>query len=272
MADKSFFSIAGFDPSSGAGVTADVKTAAAHRCYAVTCITALTVQTTQRVYTVEPVRSEIVSDTLFELAADIPPDAVRIGMLGSAEVAEAVAGFLEAVHPPNIVLDPVLVSSSGHPLLDTQGLETLRSRLLPLADVVTPNLTEAAVLSGLEIPSPPASVEDATAAMHDAAQRLHGLGSRNVVVTGGDLNMDEAIDLLSLDGNREEWLRAPRIPSRSTHGTGCAFASSIACNLAWGMDVRSAVAAAKDYVRDAMTRAVPIGRGRGPLNHLFLRN
>lgn len=272
MAAKSFFSIAGYDPSSGAGVTADVKTAAAHNCYALTCITALTVQTTQQVYAVEPIRPEIVSDTLFELAADTPPDAVRIGMLGSAEVAEAVAAFLEAVRPPNVVLDPVLVSSSGKSLLDPRGQEVLRSRLLPLADVITPNLAEAYALSGIAAPPRRTTTEATMDAMREAALRLHTLGSRNVVVTGGDNDLEEALDLLSMAGvsaTREEWLRAPKVHSKSTHGTGCAFASAIACNLAWGMDLTAAVRAAKEYVREAMLRAIPIGRGRGPLNHLF---
>ncbi len=266
---KIFFSIAGFDPSSGAGITADVKTAAAHDCYAVTCITALTVQTTERVSVVEPVRGELVCDTLFELASDTPPDAVRIGMLGSREVAEAVATFLETVHPPHVVLDPVLCSSSGTPLLDVAGQQVLQRRLLPLADVITPNLEEAAVLCGVSRPAP-SSMKDAEEQMVQFCRQLHGLGSRNVVVTGGGL--EQAVDLLSMAtdaGIVQHWFRAPGIESRSTHGTGCAFASAIACNLAWGKSTPEAVRLAKEYVRQAMVQAVPMGRGRGPLNHLW---
>src|ERR1019366_3042628 len=141
-------SIAGYDPSSGAGVTADIKTAAALGCYAVTCITALTVQSTQGVFGVEPVRAELVRQTLFRLADDVAIAAVRIGMLGSGEVAGVVADFLRQSKPPNVVLDPVLRSSSGASLVDAQGLGVIRGRLLPLCDVVSPNVDEAAELVG----------------------------------------------------------------------------------------------------------------------------
>ena len=144
-------SIAGYDPSSGAGITADVKTAAALGCYAVTCITALTVQSTQGVFGVEPVRPELVRETLFRLADDVEFAAVRIGMLGSGEVAEVVADFLRQVKPRNVVLDPVLRSSSGANLIDAAGLAAIRSQLLPLCDVITPNLDEATELAG-EVP------------------------------------------------------------------------------------------------------------------------
>src|ERR1022692_2828631 len=140
-------SIAGYDPSSGAGITADIKTAAAQGCYAVTCITALTVQSTQGVFGGEAVRAELVRQTLFRLADDVAIASVRIGMLGSGEVAEVVADFLRQSKPPNVVLDPVLRSSSGASLVDAQGLGVIRSRLLPLCDVVSPNGEEAAVLA-----------------------------------------------------------------------------------------------------------------------------
>ncbi len=147
-------SIAGFDPSSGAGITADIKTIAAHGCYGATCITALTVQTTQGVRAVEAVKPEMVRATLRELAADLPISAVRIGMLGSAAVVEAVLEFLESTRPPNVVLDPVMGSSSGAELLDAAGVALLKSRMLPLVSVVTPNIDEVAVLSGLPAPEP----------------------------------------------------------------------------------------------------------------------
>ena len=252
-------SIAGYDPSSGAGVTADVKTAVAHRCYATTCITALTVQTTERVFAVESVCAEVVRDTLFELEKDLPPKAVRIGMLGNGALAEVVAEFLETVRPPNVVLDPVLRSSSGTALLDNRGERLLRERLLKLADVVTPNIEEAAVLAELA----------GQTSQPELAAALRRLGSRAVVVTGGGL--DDSADLLSWPGG-EEWLRAPRIESRATHGTGCAFAMAIACNLANGVELAQAVRAAKDYVRKAIEAAQPMGSGRGPMNHLFGRN
>jgi len=245
-------SIAGYDPSSGAGVTADIKTIAAHGCYGITCITALTIQTTQGVSGVEPVRAEVVRRTLEELAGDFGIAAVRIGMLGSGDVAAAVSDFLQLAQLKNVVLDPIVKSSSGTDLIDARGQQILRERLLKLADVVTPNVDEAAVLTGLSD-------------RREGAKQLHDLGAKVVVVTGGHLQ--QAVDLLYHNGEFEE-LKAPKIQSRSTHGTGCAFATAIACELAKGNPVRDAVISAKAYVRDAILRAYPIGKGTGPLNHL----
>ena len=258
-------SIAGFDPSSGAGVTADIKTAAAHGCFALSCITAVTVQTTQGVRRVEPSLGEVVSETLFELAADLPIDAVRIGMLGSAEVAEAVAAFLETARPPNVVLDPILRSSSGAHLLDAKGAEILKNRLLPLATLTTPNLPEAAVLTGLPV--------SGLADMRAAGRELLRLGARNVVITGGHLEGD-ALDLLLWrpDGTGEifeEELQGERIQSSSTHGTGCAFATSVACHLARGFRIPEAVSGAKEFVRSAIEHATPMGHGKGPMELLW---
>lgn len=259
-------SIAGFDPSSGAGVTADVKTAAAHGCFALTCITAVTVQTTHGVRRVEPMLGEVVCETLFELAADLPIQAVRIGMLGSGEVADAVAGFLETTRPPNIVLDPIVKSSSGANLLDGRGLEIMRTRLLPLADVVTPNLAEAAALTGCQVTE--------LAQMQEAGRRLLKIGAKNVVVTGGHLTGDRVVDLLlwrpeGTEEVLEEELAGARIESTSTHGTGCAFATSVACHLARGFRLPDAVAGAKSYVRTAIERATPMGHGKGPMELLW---
>ncbi len=258
-------SIAGFDPSSGAGVTADIKTAAAHSCFALTSITAVTVQTTQGVHRVAPIEGEIVCQTLFELAADLPIQAVRIGMLGSGEVAEAVAGFLETTRPPNIVLDPIIRSSSGAELLDAKGFEVLTRRLLPLATVVTPNLAEAEALTG----RPVAGIEG----MRLAARELLNLGAKNAVVTGGHLEGNQMTDLLLWQADSgevlEEQLTGERIVSNSTHGTGCAFATSIACHLARGFPIPKAVAGAKEFVRVAIERATPMGHGKGPLELLW---
>lgn len=259
-------SIAGFDPSSGAGVTADVKTAAAHGCFAVTCVTAVTVQTTVGVHRVEPILGEVVSQTLYELAADLAIAAVRIGMLGSAEVAEAVAGFLETAKLPNVVLDPIVRSSSGSALVSPRGMEIMRTRLLPLCDLITPNLAEAAALIGQEV-----SVIDA---MRTAGRQLLGMGARNVVVTGGHLEGGRAVDLLLWrdpdSGDLfEEELSAEHLDSRSTHGTGCAFATSVACHLARGYRMADAVSGAKNFVLSAIEKAEPMGHGVGPLNLLW---
>ena len=259
MAPPVVLTIAGFDPSSGAGVTADIKTLAAHGCYGVACITALTVQSTRGVAEVHPADPEAARRTLEALAADFAFAAVRIGMLGSGGMAEAVADFLERSRPANVVLDPVLRSSSGAALLDAHGQRVLVQRLLTLADVVTPNAAEAAALSGLE-------VGDAEG-MRSAARRLHELGAKAVVITGGD--WAEPMDLFSpAEGPHETW-SAPRLPSSSTHGTGCAFATAIAANLALGKGLGESVVGAREFVRAAIAHAHKLGHGAGPVNHLF---
>lgn len=254
--------IAGFDPSSGAGVTADIKTIAAHDCYGVACVSAYTVQSTQGVRAVEAVRPELVRSTLEELAADVEITAVRIGMLGSAAVAEEVADFLSSHDLANVVLDPIVSSSSGANLLgDDRALLIVRSRLLPLSTVVTPNISEAEVLTGLRT----ASVEE----MKAVGMRLREMGAPNVVVTGGHL--EQPTDVLVCDSG-VECLSGTHIESRSTHGTGCAFATALACSLALGRSVRDAVISSKQYVREAMERAYPVGKGIGPLNHFFRKH
>jgi len=254
--------IAGFDPSSGAGVTADIKTIAAHECYGVSCITAMTVQSTRGVRRVEPVDPRIVAETLQELISDVEVMAVHIGMLGTSDMVATVADFLHSAKLPHVVLDPILKSSSGQDLLDVAGRKLLTERLLPLAEVVTPNLDEAAALTALEV----TSIEQ----MRSAAARLHSLGAANVVVTGGHL--EKAIDLLSFTTNgriEEEVFKANRLRSSSTHGTGCAFATALACHLAHGRGLPEAVLLSKAYVSAAIARAQAVGRGVGPLHHLF---
>jgi len=253
-------SIAGYDPSSGAGITADIKTAAAHRCYAVTCMTAYTVQSTQGVFRVRALEPELVSATLSALADDVEISAVRIGMLGSGEVAAALAEFLEKRRLPNVVLDPVIRSSSGTALLDEPGVDVLRTRLLPLSDVVTPNIFEAAALAQLG--------DFLLQSARPLADALHSLGARAVVITGGDLA--PANDFLAdYRSGRVETAMVPgeHIESRATHGTGCAFATALACRLALGDDLIQAVRAAKEYVRKAILSAYPLGKGIGPINH-----
>lgn len=237
-------------------MTADIKTAAAHGCYAITCITALTVQSTLGVRRVEGVRGETVTETLAELATDFEMAAVRVGMLGSGPVAKAVAAFLEHRKPRNIVVDPVVRSSSGAELLDPAGVEVLRNRLLAVADVVTPNIDEAAALSGLEVSD--------LGGMRAAAERLQEMGARAVVVTGGHLL--QPVDLLCYGGMEREY-PGRKIDSQSTHGTGCAFATALACRLALGAGLTDAVGLAKQYVEEGIASAVPLGRGKGPIHH-----
>jgi hydroxymethylpyrimidine/phosphomethylpyrimidine kinase len=260
--------IAGFDPSSGAGITADIKTIAAHGCYGVACITALTVQSTAGVRRVEALDATLVAETLQELASDFDIAAVHIGMLGSAKIAQAVADFLATpgdVRFPNIVLDPVLKSSSGAGLVDAKGIKILAEKLIPLADVLTPNVDEAEALTGFVV----RDVEG----MKAAAARLHTMGARAVVVTGGHL--DKAIDLLSFEtekGPQLEVFRGERLQSNSTHGTGCAFSTAIACHLALNRGLAEATLLAKTYVSAAISSAPTLGRGIGPLHHLYRRD
>jgi len=270
--------IAGFDPSSGAGVTADIKTIAAHGCYGVACITALTVQSTSGVKRVQVVDPSILSESLEELAADLDIAAVHIGMLGSEKIVKAVADFLSGkplnhdesrssgeprrARLPNIVLDPILRSSSGAELLDAAGTRLLVERLVPLADVITPNIDEAALITGMQI----RDLDD----MKAAAGKLHQLGAAAVVVTGGHL--EKAIDLLSFKSKRgieQEVFKAERQRSNSTHGTGCAFATAMACHLALDRGLAEAALLAKTYVTAAIANGQPLGRGTGPVHHLY---
>lgn len=268
MAEKPpvVLTIAGFDPSSGAGVTADIKTIAAHACYGVACITAMTVQSTSGVKRVEPSDPALVTDTLEELAADLEIAAIHIGMLGSGKVAKAVADFLSQGGPKerlhNVVLDPILKSSSGADLLDAAGTRVLIERLIPLADVVTPNVEEAAAITGLKV----SDLEE----MKAAAAKLHELGAPAVVVTGGHL--EKAIDLLSFStphGVEQEIFKAERQRSNSTHGTGCAFATAMACHLAQDRGIAEATLLAKTYVTAAISNGQPLGKGTGPVHHLY---
>ena len=255
-------SIAGYDPSSGAGITADIKTIAAHGCYAVTCITALTVQSTQVVKRVESVDTRIITETLEDLTSDFQIAAVKVGMLGTVEAVRAVAAFLRRNQFANVVLDPVLRSSSGMDLLSREGLDLLRQRLIALTDVLTPNIDEAAVLTDL----PVTGVEE----MKAAALKLHDMGAKNVIITGGHL--DEPVDLLSTATARKARLiKGRKVEGRSTHGTGCAFSAALACNLALGLNLSDAAAAAKHYVTMALRTARPLGKGRGPINHLYMK-
>lgn len=257
--------IAGFDPSSGAGITADIKTIAAHGCYGVASITALTVQSTTGVRKVAAVDPEIVTNTLEELASDLDIAAVKIGMLGSGRVVRAVIDFLTSKKPPRVVLDPVFQSTSGADLVDARGAKLIGEELLSLSEVITPNIEEASALTGLPVTGPEQ--------MKNAAVRLHQMGAPNVVVTGGHLK--KAVDLLSFPfrGNFEQQLfQAERQHSSFTHGTGCAFSTAIACHLACGRTVPEAVLLAKAYVTEAISRAQSIGRGIGPIHHLYRLN
>jgi hydroxymethylpyrimidine/phosphomethylpyrimidine kinase len=254
--------IGGFDPSSGAGITADIKTIAAHECYGVSCITAFTVQSTRGVRRVEGVDPKIIAETLQELVSDVAPEAVHIGMLGNGRVVEVIADFLSQAKLPHVVLDPILKSSSGADLLDVAGTRLLIERLLPFVELITPNLDEASALTRTAVTN--------LDQMREAAAHLHSLGAANVVVTGGHL--EKAIDLLSFTTSRgieQEVFKADRQRSNSTHGTGCAFSTALACHLAHGRGLPETVLLSKAYVSAAIANAYSLGHGVGPVHHLY---
>jgi hydroxymethylpyrimidine/phosphomethylpyrimidine kinase len=261
---QTVLTIAGFDPSSGAGVTADLMVFAAHRLFGISCITGLTVQSTTGVKATAPVSAEIVHDTLDCLQSDLPLAGIKIGMLATAANVAIVADFLEMLRSEKrrapVVLDPVLRSSSGRELLDAEGVAVMRERLLPLVDWVTPNLEELGVLTGHSVSRPEEMV--------DAARVLQRMGlEMHVVATGGHLDPPDDL-LLSSDGEAL-WLPGEKIVSQSTHGTGCAFSSALLSRLVWGDAVKDAALMAKKYVAEAIRTATPMGNGIGPVNHLW---
>lgn len=258
--------IAGFDPSSGAGITADLKTFAAYGIYGVAAITALTVQSTQGVRETEPVRPSLLRETLDCLASDIELAGVKLGMLASAGLVGETEHFLRA-RPElrsRVVLDPVVQSSSGAALLDAEGTVLMRERLLGVVGWITPNLNELAQLTGVKVGNR-GHLEAATERLARQAANAGNPGLA-IVVTGGDL--DPPDDFLLVDGHGS-WVAGERVKTRSTHGTGCAFSSALLAELALGRSGRQAVEGAKNYVRDALRAAYPLGAGHGPLHHLF---
>jgi hydroxymethylpyrimidine/phosphomethylpyrimidine kinase len=249
--------IAGSDSGGGAGIQADLKTFAAQRCYGASVITAVTAQNTRGVTDVHQLPGSAVASQLEAVLDDLPVAAVKTGMLGTAEVADVVAARARAGDLPNLVVDPVLVSSTGHAL----GVVAAFERLLPYAVVATPNVAEASALVGRPVTTP--------AEMAQAAEELAAGGPRHVVVTGGDLgDGDEAIDAMWTDGG-VRFLRGPRVPTGNVHGSGCTFASAIAAQLALGLAVPKAVELAKSYVARALAGGASwrVGGGIGPLDH-----
>jgi hydroxymethylpyrimidine/phosphomethylpyrimidine kinase len=257
---RNVLSIAGTDPSGGAGVQADLKTFSALGVYGMTVATALVAQNTRGVVAIHHVPADFITRQLENLFEDVRVDAVKIGMLGTADAVRAVAAALTTLRPPYVVLDPVMVASSGERLLDANAVSTLCEELLPVVDLVTPNLAEAAVLLGEE---KAATEEEALAQL----ERLQAL-IPGVLITGGHLDGDESVDLLAIDGAVSR-LHSPRVLTRNTHGTGCTLSAAIAALRPQRPDWASAVADAKDYVTGALLAAdvLEVGGGRGPLHH-----
>jgi len=253
--------IAGSDSSGGAGIQADLKTFAALGVYGASAITALTAQNTQGVDAVLVVPPDFVARPIRVVVRDLDVRAVKIGMLATSEIVEAVAGQLEALPGVPVVLDPVMAAASGDPLLDEDAVETLRALLLPRAALITPNLPEAAMLLG-------ASEAKDEAQMRAQAEALRGLGARAVLIKGGHAEGPDAVDILA-DGEGVLPLLARRVATSNTHGTGCTLSSAIAAELAKGASLRQAVTSAKAYVTAALQHAgeLQIGKGRGPVHH-----
>jgi hydroxymethylpyrimidine/phosphomethylpyrimidine kinase len=250
--------IAGFDPSCGAGVGADLKTFAAHGCYGIAAITSLTVQNTQGVETVHNTPASELREQLEILVKDCEIAAVKIGMLGNRGNAAVVAEFLDAHKFAHIVHDPVMKSSSGSELLDAAGIKFVVSELLKRATVITPNLPEAEILTGLTIKD--------VADMEAAARKIAEMGAHAVIVKGG--HMDKAIDVL-FDGMDMHPLGGDKVKLENTHGTGCTFASAITAQLAAGRSLLEATTLAKAYVMKAIEKAYPVGKGRLPVDHFY---
>jgi hydroxymethylpyrimidine/phosphomethylpyrimidine kinase len=248
--------IAGSDPSGGAGIQADLKTFHRFGVYGEAVITLITVQNTTRVSRVELLDGDLVQEQIQAVLDDIPPAAAKTGALGSSEVIEAVAAMAAGFHFP-LVVDPVMVSKHGAFLLEDDAVGVLRKRLLPRAFLITPNLPEAAALTGVEVHS--------VDKMREAAERLADLGAQNVLVKGGHL-AEDATDVLLCEG-QWHYFPAPHLATQHTHGTGCTYSAAIVAGLALGRDLVSAVGEAKRFIHEAIRTAPGLGRGSGPVNH-----
>jgi hydroxymethylpyrimidine/phosphomethylpyrimidine kinase len=251
--------IAGSDSGGGAGIQADLKTFAAHGVYGVSAITAVTAQNTRTVSAVETLSPGIVAAQIAAVVDDFSVAALKTGMLANSAIIGAVARVLRVSRVGPLVVDPVMVAKSGDRLLDADALATLTRDLLPLAALVTPNLAEAEVLSGM----PVRTLDD----QRDAARRIAALGARAVVVKGGHSASTDIVDVL-FDGRTFTEFRAERVPGTNTHGTGCTFSAAIAAQLALGRGIQEAIPLAQAYVANAIRNAPGLGKGHGPMGHL----
>ena len=254
---KVVLSIAGSDSSGGAGIQADIKTIMANNCFAETAITALTAQNTLGVYDIMNVTPEFLENELDAIFKDIRPDAIKIGMVSDKELIKSIAKKLKEYKATNIVVDPVMVSTSGSKLISDDAKDTLIKELFPLADVITPNIPEAEVLSGIKIENE----KD----MEKACQIIKNYNVKACLVKGGH-RVNDANDLLFYN-NKYEWIYGERIDNPNTHGTGCTLSSAIASNLAKGHDVLKSIQNAKAYLSDCLRANLNLGNGSGPLNH-----
>ena len=256
---KKALTIAGSDCSGGAGIQADLKTFAAHGVYGMSVITSVVAENTVRVLSTQDIAPELIERQIDAVFEDIGADAVKIGMLPKSASMEAVARKLKQYKPRNVVIDPVMVSTSGTPLMRQDAMQALIQRILPLADLLTPNIPEAEIMTGIQISTP--------ADMEDAAKRIASLGPAAVLLKGGHAAGD-ADDVL-YDGKQFLHFHAERIQTKNTHGTGCTYSSAIGASLALGLPLADAVARAKEYVTTAIRHALELGSGHGPTHHFY---
>ena len=256
---RTALTIAGSDSGGGAGIQADIKTMTAHGVFAMSAVTALTAQNTTGVTGIMEVTPEFLAEQLDAIFTDIFPDAVKTGMVSSAALIEVIAAKLKEYGARNIVVDPVMVATSGAKLISEDAIGTLKTALFPLATVITPNIPELEVLSGMSV----SSGED----MENAARIVHDLFGCSVLAKGGH-RVNDANDLL-FDGQNAVWIPGRRINNPNTHGTGCTLSSAIASNLAKGCDLKTAVTLAKAYLSGALAAMLDLGKGSGPMNHAF---
>jgi hydroxymethylpyrimidine/phosphomethylpyrimidine kinase len=255
--DKTLLTIAGFDPSGCAGIAADLKTFQAWDVYGVAVITTITAQNTQQVSGVYPVTPETIQSQFESIVSDIEIHAVKIGLLTKSTILELVVSLFRRYELSNIVVDPVLTSTTGYEFADVALIESYKEKLFPIADVITPNISEASVFAGMEV--------NDVISMKEAAVELHNYAPKNVVITGGHLQT-EAVDVW-YDGARHETFVAPKVMNANFRGLGCTFSSILAIHLARKMDLSTAIPSAKSYMARAMSHPIKIGKGKGPLTH-----
>jgi hydroxymethylpyrimidine/phosphomethylpyrimidine kinase len=257
---RTALTIAGSDSGGGAGIQADLKTFAAHGVFGTSAVTAVTAQNTLGVTAWQAMPADLVTAQIHAVARDIGADAVKVGMLATAAIVEAVAAAIQALAFPHVVVDPVMIAKGGDRLLEEDAVAALRSELLPRAHVVTPNIPEAEVLAQMSV----RSVDD----MRAAGESILRLGPRVVLVKGGHLTGEDSVDVACTPSGIFE-IRRPRIDTRHTHGTGCTLSSAVAARLALGSSNREAIEAARDYLDGAIRHAPGIGGGHGPLSHFW---
>lgn len=256
---KKVLTIAGSDCSGGAGIQADLKTFSALGVFGMSVIVSVVAENTSRVIDIQDVLPDMIKKQIDAVFEDIDVDAVKIGMLSTPQCMEAVAEKLRQYKPHNVVIDPVMYAKNGCPLMQPTSIDTLIKTIIPLADVLTPNIPEAEKIADIEIKS--------HGDMENAAKKIQSMGCKAVIIKGGHA-VGDATDIL-YDGNKMYYYKASRIDTKNTHGTGCTFSSAIAAQLSKGLSVENAVSRAKEYVTTAITHALPIGKGYGPTHHFY---